>query len=65
VAYALANLPAAFGSVGLLVQVPAAGFYAWLIMDEPFKPIQIIGGAVVIAAILIARAAGQSKEKNS
>jgi drug/metabolite transporter (DMT)-like permease len=61
VAYALAHLPATFGSVGLLVQVPAAGLYAWLILDERFQLIQIAGGVVVIAAILMARASSQSK----
>jgi drug/metabolite transporter (DMT)-like permease len=61
VAYALANLPATFGSVGLLVQVPASGFYAWLIMGERFHLIQTMGGAVVIVAILVARASSQSK----
>ena len=61
VAYALAHLPATFGSVGLLVQVPAAGFYAWLILGERFEPVQVIGGAVVICAIVLARASSQSK----
>jgi len=55
VAYALAHLPAAFGSVGLLVQPAAAGVYAWLLLNETFKPIQVVGAAIVISAILLAR----------
>jgi drug/metabolite transporter (DMT)-like permease len=55
VAYALAHLPAAFGAVGLLVQPAAAGFYAWLFLGEQFASIQLVGGAVVLCAIMLAR----------
>jgi drug/metabolite transporter (DMT)-like permease len=55
IAYALAHLPATFGAVGLYVQVVAAGVYAWLLLGERLAPVQITGGAVVLAAIALAR----------
>jgi drug/metabolite transporter (DMT)-like permease len=55
IAYALAHLPATFGAVGLYVQVVAAGVYAWLLLGERLAPVQIVGGAVVLVAIALAR----------
>lgn len=57
IAYALAHLPATFSAVGLYVQVVAAAFYAWLLLDERLAPVQIAGGVVVLVAIALARAA--------
>jgi drug/metabolite transporter (DMT)-like permease len=57
IAYALAQLPATFGSVGLYVQPIAAALYAWLLLGETLSPIQIGGAAVVLAAIALARPA--------
>src|SRR5207245_11099742 len=57
IAYALAHLPATFGALGLYVQVVAAGVYAWLLLGERLAPVQIAGGAVVLAAIALARRA--------
>lgn len=57
IAYALAHLPATFSAVGLYVQVIAAAVYAWLLLDERLAPVQIAGGAVVLVAIALARAA--------
>jgi drug/metabolite transporter (DMT)-like permease len=57
IAYALAHLPATFSAVGLYVQVIAAAVYAWLLLDERLAPVQIAGGAVVLGAIALARAA--------
>jgi len=57
IAYALASLPATFGSVGLYLQPVAASFYAWLLLGEQLLPIQIAGGAVVLVAIALARKA--------
>jgi drug/metabolite transporter (DMT)-like permease len=57
IAYALAHLPATFGSVGLYVQVVAAGVYAWLLLGERLAPVQIAGGVVVLLAIALARGA--------
>jgi drug/metabolite transporter (DMT)-like permease len=55
IAYAFAHLPATFGSVGLYVQVVAAAVYAWVLLDERLAPVQLVGGAIVLAAIALAR----------
>ena len=55
IAYSLAHLPAAFSSVGLLLQPVMAGLFAWLILTEPLMPLQIAGGIVVLAGIYLAR----------
>lgn len=56
IAYALAHLPATFGSVGLYLQVIAAAAYARLLLDERLTPVQFAGGAIVLLAIALARA---------
>ncbi|HZR34178.1 MAG TPA: DMT family transporter [Nevskia sp.] len=55
IAWALAHLPASFSSVALLVQPIAATVFAWLILGEGFGPQQVLGGAIVMAGILICR----------
>jgi drug/metabolite transporter (DMT)-like permease len=55
IAYALAHLPAAFSSVGLLLQPVLAALFAWALLAEPLSPLQIAGGAVVLAGIYLAR----------
>ena len=55
IAYSLAHLPAAFSSVGLLLQPVMAGIFAWLILSEPLVALQIAGGIVVLAGIYLAR----------
>ena len=57
IAYALAHLPATFSAVGLYAQVIAAAGYAWLLLGERLAPVQLAGGAVVLAAIALARRA--------
>jgi drug/metabolite transporter (DMT)-like permease len=59
IAYALAHLPATFGSVALYVQVVASALYAWLLLGERLTPLQIAGGAIVLGAIALARVAGR------
>ncbi|HEX2650020.1 MAG TPA: DMT family transporter [Burkholderiales bacterium] len=54
IAYALAHLPAAFSSVGLLFQPVMAAGFAWLLLAEPLAPLQIVGGAVVLVGIYLA-----------
>jgi drug/metabolite transporter (DMT)-like permease len=61
IAYALALLPATFGAVGLYAQVLAAALYAWLLLGERLAPIQMAGGAVVLAAIALARGSGRKR----
>jgi drug/metabolite transporter (DMT)-like permease len=57
IAYALAQLPAGFTSVGLLLQPVIAAVFAWLLLNEPLTALQIAGGAVVLAGIYLARKA--------
>lgn len=54
IAYALAQLPAAFSSVGLLLQPVMAALFAWVILAEPLGALQIAGGMVVLAGIYLA-----------
>jgi drug/metabolite transporter (DMT)-like permease len=55
IAYALAHLPAAFSSVGLLLQPVVAALFAWLLLAEPLAALQVAGGMVVLAGIYLAR----------
>ena len=55
IAYALAHLPAAFSSVGLLFQPVMAALFAWALLGESLSALQVAGGAVVLAGILLAR----------
>jgi drug/metabolite transporter (DMT)-like permease len=57
IAYALAHLPAAFSSVGLLLQPVVAALFAWLLLAEPLAALQVAGGLVVLAGIYLARRA--------
>ncbi|MDX3924171.1 MAG: DMT family transporter [Shinella sp.] len=53
--YALAYLPPAFSSLTLLLQPVVAAILAWILLAEPVGPMQAIGGAIVLAGILVAR----------
>ena len=55
IAYALAHLPAAFSSVGLLFQPVMAAAFAWVLLGEPLVALQVAGGVVVLAGIYLAR----------
>jgi drug/metabolite transporter (DMT)-like permease len=57
IAYALAHLRATFGALGLYLQVIAAAVYAWLLLGERLRPVQLAGGAIVLIAVALARAA--------
>lgn len=61
IAYALAHLPAAFSSVGLLLQPVMATVFAWLILGETLGPWQALGGALVLGGIVGARQESRSK----
>ena len=54
ITYALAHLPAAFSSVGLLLQPVLAAAFAWTLLGEPLVALQVVGGAVVLAGIYLA-----------
>lgn len=57
VAYALAHLPAAFSSLVMLIEPAAAALFAWILLAEPMGALQIVGGAVILAGIVLARRA--------
>jgi drug/metabolite transporter (DMT)-like permease len=62
IAFALAHLPAAFSSVGLLFQPVMAATFAWILLGEPLAGLQIAGGAVVLAGIYLARRSATGTE---
>ncbi len=55
ITFALAHLPAAFSSVGLLLQPVLAAAFAWMLLSEPVGTLQVAGGLVVLAGIYLAR----------
>lgn len=55
IAYAMAHLPASFASVSLLLQPAAAAFLAWVLLDEEMGGLQALGGAAILAGVLLAR----------
>ncbi len=55
IAFALAHLPPAFGSVSLLLQPAVAALLGWLILSEPLTPLQAAGAVVILGGILMAR----------
>jgi drug/metabolite transporter (DMT)-like permease len=62
ITYSLAHLPAAFSSVGLLLQPLMAAAFAWILLGEPLVALQFAGGAVVLAAIYLARRGSKGSE---
>jgi drug/metabolite transporter (DMT)-like permease len=60
IAFALAHLSATFSAVGLYLQPVAAAAYAWWFLGEFLQPVQLLGGAIVLCAIALARASTQS-----
>lgn len=62
IAYALARLPAAFVSVGLLIQPVTAAIAAWLLLPgEGIGAWQIAGMALVLAGVGVARQEGPAR----
>jgi len=55
VAWSLGRLPASLTAVTILIQPVVASGLGWLIFHETMTPVQMIGGAVVLAAIVLAQ----------
>ena len=55
IAYAFAHLTASLSSVSLLIQPVMAALFAWALFGEAIGITQLVGGAVVLAGIWIAR----------
>jgi drug/metabolite transporter (DMT)-like permease len=62
IAYALAHLPAAFSSVGLMLQPVMSALFAWVLLGEPLAPLQYAGGLVVLAGIYLAHRAPRATQ---
>lgn len=54
-AHGLAHVRPAFASVALLLQPVSASLLAWWLLDEALAWHQVVGGAVVLAGIVVAR----------
>ena len=55
IVYAMAHLPASFSAVSLLLQPVMATLYAWVLLGEHVGAAQLVGGAIVLAGIYVAR----------
>jgi len=53
--YALAHLPAAFGSVSLLIQPVVAAILAWILFSENLGYYHLIGASLIITGIIVCR----------
>lgn len=59
-AFALGHLSAAFSSLVIFLEAVAAAFFAWLIFAETLTPLQVAGGAAILAGIWVARPRNRS-----
>ncbi len=57
ITYALKHLPQAFSTVALLFQPLVAAAIAWPLFGEAMTPVQLLGGAVLIAGVIWSRLA--------
>ena len=55
VAWALGRLPASITAVTILIQPIVAGLLGWMVFGEVLAPVQALGGALVMAAIVVAQ----------
>ena len=55
IAFSLAWLPATFSPLTLLIQPVVAAVLAWMILGERLSGLQLVGGAIVIAGIMLAK----------
>lgn len=55
VAWALGRLPAGITAVTILIQPLVAAALSWIVFGETLAPVQALGGALVLAAIVLAQ----------
>ncbi|HYM30136.1 MAG TPA: DMT family transporter [Candidatus Cybelea sp.] len=55
IAFALGHLPASFSALVILIEPLTAAVLGWVLLGEALGTLQFIGGAVVLAGILVAR----------
>lgn len=65
IAFALAHLPPAFGSVTLLWQPACAAVLAWWMLNEPLSMWQAVGGMIVLVGIFLARKTNRAEVSKS
>lgn len=62
VAWALGRLPAAVTAVVVLIQPVVAAGLGWLLFAETMTPLQMLGGAVVLLAVVLAQRTGVQRK---
>jgi len=62
VAWALGRLPAALTAVTILIQPVVAAGLGWWVFGETMTPVQLIGGAVVLTAVVLAQWSATQKK---
>jgi drug/metabolite transporter (DMT)-like permease len=63
VAWALGRLPASVTAVTILVQPVVAAILGWILFAEALTPVQALGGALVLGAIVLAQRSTRSRTK--
>jgi drug/metabolite transporter (DMT)-like permease len=53
--YALGHLSAAFSSLVIFLEAVAAALIAWVVLGEALGPEQVVGGALILAGVFVAR----------
>lgn len=54
-AVALGTLPATFSSLVIFLEAIAAATFGWILFNEALGPLQVLGGALILAGIWVAR----------
>ena len=57
---ALGRLPAVFSSLVIFLEAVAAAAFGWMILGERLTIIQVLGGALILAGIWLARPRARS-----
>jgi drug/metabolite transporter (DMT)-like permease len=65
ITYAMAYLPAPFASLSLLLQPVLAAVLAWIILNEPIRMLQGLGGVVILAGIITAKSGSAGNNKKA
>jgi len=55
IVYALAHLPAAFGSVGLLIQPLVSALLSWILFAEALGVYHLFGASFIISGLLVCK----------
>lgn len=63
VAWALGRLPASITAVTILIQPIVAAALGWVIFGETLAPVQALGGALVLVAIVLAQWSTRARSK--